>query len=122
MLSPFNYQLKHQAEKMHRNADGLSWQTTCLDCKQCAAIEKQDRRPSRPEIKTKLQKVGEVQAKDSVVRDQKIGGHLVATVYGSLQAGESFSLEELHLSETEFQRLYAKRGAFRIWTVGVMEI
>ena len=37
ILSLFSYQLKHRAGKLHCNANGLSRQTPCLDCTQCAA-------------------------------------------------------------------------------------
>ena len=63
ILSFFSYQLEHQAGRLLKNVDGLSRQTPCLDCMQCAAIGKRDRGPSRAGLETELQGRGEIQAK-----------------------------------------------------------
>ena len=122
ILSPFSYQLEHRAGKLHGNADGLSRRTPCLDCTQCAAIEKRDGGPSRAEIEAELQQIREIQAKDPVARDQATGEHPVAKIYRTLQTGEPLSAEELQLGGVELKRLYARKEALRIRTDGVLEI
>ena len=103
IFSPFSYQLKHRAGKLHSNANGLSRQTPCLDCTQCAAIEKRGRGHSRAEIETELQQIREIQAKDPVARDQATGEHPVAKIYKALQTGEPLPTEELQLGGTELR-------------------
>ena len=122
ILSPFSYQLKHRAGKLHGNADGLSQRTPCLDCTQCAAIEKRDGGPSRAEIGAELQQIREIQAKNPAAQDQATGEHHVAKIYKALQTGEPPSTEELQLGGTELKRLYARKKALRIRTDGVLEI
>ena len=85
ILSPFSYQLEHRAGKLHDNADGLSWQTLCLDCTQCATIEKWDGGPRRAEMEAELQLIREILAKDPVARDQATSEHPVARIYKTLQ-------------------------------------
>ena len=125
IMSAFSYDLEHRAGKLHGNADGLSRQTACLDCKQCAAIEQRDGGPSRAEIEAELQatdQVVKVQAQDPVAKDQSTGGHAVARIYASVQTGEPLTAEELQLGGTELKRLYARKDALRIRPDGVMEI
>ena len=76
ILSAFNYQLEHKAGKHHGNAEGLSSQSQCLDCKQCAAIELRDRSPSRAEIKAELKttnQVVKVQVQNPVAQNRATG-------------------------------------------------
>ena len=80
-MSAFSYELEHRAGKCHGNGDRLSRQTPCLDCKQCAAIEQRDGRPSWTEMEAELQAAGQVvkvQAQDPVAKDQTTGRHAVA--------------------------------------------
>ena len=60
ILYLFSYQLEHRAGRLHGNANGLSRQIPCLDCTQCAAIEKRDGEPSRAAIEAELQQIGEI--------------------------------------------------------------
>ena len=122
ILSPFSYQLEHRAGKLHDNADGLSRRTPCLDCTQCAAIEKRDGGLSRAEMEAELQQIREIQAKNPVARDQATGEHPVAKIYRTLQTGEPLSAEKLQLGGTELKRLYAKKEALRIRTDDVLKI
>ena len=75
IMSAFSYDLEHGAGKHHGNADRLSRQTPCLDCKQCAAVEQKDGGPIRAEIEAKLQaadQVVKVQAQDPVAKTNPI--------------------------------------------------
>ena len=78
IFSPFSYQLEHIAGKLRRNTHGLSRQNPCLDCTQCAAIEKCNKEPSRAKIEAELQQIREIQAKDPVAQAQATGEHPVA--------------------------------------------
>ena len=125
IMSAFSYELEHRAGKRHGNADGLSRQTPCLDCKQCAAIEQRDGGPSRAEIEAELRaadQVVKVQAQDPVAKDQATGRHAVAQIYAAVKTGEPLTPEELQLGGTELKRLHARREALRIRPDGILEI
>ena len=124
-MSDFSYELKHRTGKRHGNADGLSRQTPCLDCKQCAAIEQRDGGPSRAEIEAELRaadQVVKVQAQDPVAKDQATGRHAVAQIYATVQTGEPLMPEELQLGGKELKRLHARREALRIRPDGILQI
>ena len=73
IMSTFSYDMKHQAGKHYANADKLHRQTTCLDCKQCSAIEQKYVRPSLAGSEIELwsaNRVVKVQAQNSVACNQ----------------------------------------------------
>ena len=97
IMSAFSYKLEHRAGKRHGNADELSRQTPCLDCKQCAAIEQRDGGPSRAVIEAELRaayQVVKVQAQNPVAEDKATGRHAVAQIYAAVQTGEPLTSEK----------------------------
>ena len=121
IISAFSYDLEHKAGKCHDNADRLSIQTPCLNCKQCAAIKQRDSRPSHVEIEAEQRAADQV-AQDHVAKDQATGRHAVAQIYAAVQSGDQVTPKELQLGGTELKRLHARKKAFRIRPDGVLEI
>ena len=142
-MSEFHYSIKHQPERLHGNADGLS-RCSEAPCHQCKNIEKRDGGPTMQEVCSQpnthtLEQVQErlVETRGATAdrvctRQTEVDKELiemqcslprpVSTMYKLVQYGGSLTKNELQSADWELKQWHERKDALRIRADGVMVI
>ena len=131
-LSEFQLVLEHRARFKHGNADGLSRQVNCIDCKQCKRIEERDGGPSHGDkiMSEEPFNFGNIDRivtsgrdnSKNMQSDQSSGDHVIARIYSCIRDKKPISDDELHQGSSELRNLYHRKDAMRIRSDGILEI